>query len=69
MTPARADDTKPWWGASVCRARKRHPSLSELDRADHPEACRGGEWRAGRDGYLEVVAHRVGQALKLGVGE
>jgi hypothetical protein len=48
---------------------KRHPSPSELDRADHPKARRGGQWRAGRDGYLEVVAHRVGQALNLGVGE
>ena len=68
MTPARADHTKPWWGADL-PGTKRHPSLSELDRAGHPEACRGGEWRAGRGGYLEVVAHRVGQALKPGVGE
>jgi hypothetical protein len=32
MTPARADHTKPWCGASICRARNgthRSPSLIE----------------------------------------
>ncbi len=69
MAPARADHTKPWWWGLDLPGTKRHPSLSEPDLADHPEARRPGRRRAGRDRRLEVAAHRAGQALELGLGE